>query len=282
MASDAQRKQTSMIDAPLVGLVGRRIEKQLPGGQTIEFTLGDINGDGQIDQDDIELLRHLVEDTPIGQFLRERMGAEELMACDLNGDGSVDQGDLALLCNKLITELEHLSYTDELTGLPNRRGLKEKGRLKVLAARRFNQRLACLALDIDHFKRVNDTHGHDVGDLVLRKVADVLRANSRNSDVLARIGGEEFIVLLDDASDEVAMMLADRIRTRIAEAEVALASGEVLSVTVSIGVAPYDPRMSLQMLIKQADLSLYRAKHTGRNRVCLSGPGDSAPALPPA
>lgn len=253
--------------APMVGAVGRNIEKQLPGGQRISFTLGDINGDGQIDQDDIELLRHLVEDTPIGQFLRERMVAEELLACDVNGDGSVDQGDLALLCNKLITELENLSYTDELTGLPNRRGLKEKGRMKVLAARRFDQRLACAALDIDHFKKVNDTHGHDVGDLVLQKVASVLRANSRSSDVLARMGGEEFVVLLDDASPEVAVMLAERIRERIAEAVVEFGD-QKLSVTASIGVAIYDSKMSLQMLIKQADVALYQAKHSGRNRVC--------------
>lgn len=280
MAANQNPNRAPSADAPLVGLVGRRIEKLLPGGQTIAFTLGDINGDGQIDQDDIELLRHLVEDTAIGQFLRERMATDELLACDLNGDGSVDQGDLALLCNKLITELEHLSYTDELTGLPNRRGLKEKGRLKVLAARRFDQRMACLALDIDHFKRVNDTHGHDVGDLVLRKVADVLRANSRNSDVLARIGGEEFVVLLDDANEEVAMMLAERIRERIAEAEVEVPAGGRLSVTSSIGVAAYEPHMSLQMLIKQADQALYRAKHNGRNRVCLADGPDEVAALP--
>ena len=273
MASDAQRKQTSMIDAPLVGLVGRRIEKQLPGGQTIEFTLGDINGDGQIDQDDIELLRHLVEDTPIGQFLRERMGAEELMACDLNGDGSVDQGDLALLCNKLITELEHLSYTDELTGLPNRRGLKEKGRLKVLAARRFNQRLACLALDIDHFKRVNDTHGHDQGDRVLQTVARLFHDHLRRHDIACRYGGEEFLGILPATPSSGAMAVAERIRRAIESAEV-----DGLRVTVSIGVACV-PEMAAgtpSEMVELADAALYEAKRSGRNQVRLAGtPGDA-------
>ena len=177
---------------------------------------------------------------------------------------------------------------DTLTGLHNRRYMEEHLPLAIKGAQREGGALSLLIFDIDHFKRVNDTLGHDAGDRVLCQVARSARQTLRGSDVLCRFGGEEFVVALPQTDARGAMVLAEKLRQRIAEngAEPIAASG--LPVTVSAGVAVYPEHgEDHEVLLKAADLALYRAKSAGRNRVQLFDKSDTtrlgefASQLPP-
>jgi two-component system, cell cycle response regulator len=166
--------------------------------------------------------------------------------------------------------LEHLATTDPLTQLSNRRALMERLGAELDRARRYALTLSVLMIDLDHFKSVNDTFGHGVGDEVLREVAKILEREARSVDIVARMGGEEFVVALPETSREGAIVFAERIRQRVEESQ--LFTGEQYSwlrVTVSIGSAtvPEIPAMTTDEFLAAADAALYRAKHRGRNRV---------------
>lgn len=159
------------------------------------------------------------------------------------------------------------AMTDPLTGLHNRRYAMERLAQEWGAAERNRQPLSIMSLDIDHFKQINDTYGHDVGDIVLRHFAETLKEFSRSPDIACRIGGEEFLMLAPSTPLDGAMQYADRIRARI-EAKAIAAAGTHLHLTVSIGVAQKSvDTANLDQLLKQADDALYRAKREGRNRV---------------
>lgn len=166
--------------------------------------------------------------------------------------------------------LERLANTDALTGLANRRRFMERLDDEVERANRYRRPLSLLCLDLDHFKQVNDTCGHPTGDEVLRRVGGILHELGRDTDLPARLGGEEFAVLLPETDVEGAVSLAERIRRRVAAEEVEVDEGEALRVTVSVGVASMgggirDP----ESLLQAGDRALYRAKAMGRNRVSL-------------
>jgi diguanylate cyclase (GGDEF)-like protein len=166
-------------------------------------------------------------------------------------------------------ELFERSVRDALTGLYNRSYfLDQVEPLAGLGAQR-GLGLAILMIDIDHFKRINDTHGHDVGDGVLREVAGVLRASTRPEDLVARYGGEEFVVALPVVAPDQATERAERIRANLAERRIVTPAGAPLRVTASIGlaIAPAGRPRSTAALISTADRCLYQAKHAGRNRV---------------
>jgi diguanylate cyclase (GGDEF)-like protein len=182
-------------------------------------------------------------------------------------------------------ELRVLATTDFLTGLPNRREFMgrladEEGRLQ----REISDRAAVLLLDIDHFKRINDEHGHAAGDTVLRQLAELMRDGQRKIDMLGRIGGEEFAILLPGTELDAAAVFAERLRVRVAETPMLLADGTALRVTVSIGLAVMDgghPDGDAALI--RADQALYCAKRGGRNRVELldveaDRPGVQVPA----
>jgi diguanylate cyclase (GGDEF)-like protein len=173
-------------------------------------------------------------------------------------------------------ELENLATRDGLTGLINHRTFQANLRREILRARRTGQGLAFLLTDIDHFKAVNDTHGHPAGDAVLRHVAEVVRAQVREDlDIAARYGGEEFGCVLIGVDAERAMETAERIRTAVESSPADIGTSSSLSVTLSIGVSvfPQDAKEP-QELIDRADQALYRAKNSGRNRVERAlGPG---------
>ncbi len=157
--------------------------------------------------------------------------------------------------------------TDGLTGLVNRRAFDEHLKRLLNETDRFGQPLALILADIDHFKRINDTWGHEAGDDVLRQVSKKLLAGVRNVDVVARYGGEEFAVLLPQTSLEGATDLADRLRHAV-EAQPVKFKGEEISVTISLGVASYpEPVRSRETLFRSADRALYEAKRGGRNCV---------------
>lgn len=167
--------------------------------------------------------------------------------------------------------LEHDAQHDLMTGLANRRKFFNWAQTVRHQADRFEQPWSVLALDVDHFKKVNDTYGHDAGDAVLRTVADILRANVRDCDIAARFGGEEFIIALPQTELHGAVIVAERIRLALAE-KVITVNGREIRCTISIGVAQYQPHsaMDIDEVLKLADAALYRAKALGRNRVELA------------
>jgi two-component system cell cycle response regulator len=170
--------------------------------------------------------------------------------------------------------LKYIGLTDSLTGVYNRRYIDRRLLEEIARARRQTYRLSVMYIDIDHFKQVNDSVGHQGGDEVLREVAARIKAELRLSDALGRFGGEEFVVLLIDAELESATMVAQRIRASIADTPFELSTGEQLPVSVSIGVATLDDferdhaiEGVAQTLVAHADTALYQAKEAGRNRV---------------
>jgi diguanylate cyclase (GGDEF)-like protein len=170
---------------------------------------------------------------------------------------------------RMVQKLEQMATTDGLTGLFNKRAMLDAAEQKVQAAARFGRKLSVLIADIDFFKKVNDTHGHDVGDVVIRGLGDVLRAKKRNTDIVARFGGEEFVLLCEQTDETGAMMLAERIREEL-ERKVFTTPQGPLSVTCSIGVATFpEAGGDWETLFKGADDALYVSKRTGRNRCTL-------------
>jgi two-component system, cell cycle response regulator len=161
------------------------------------------------------------------------------------------------------------AVTDALTGLFNRRYMESQLAAHVDQATHRGRTLAVLALDIDFFKSVNDTHGHDTGDQVLKELAQRLKRNVRNLDVVCRTGGEEFIIILPETDRDAAQSIAERIRRSVSAKHFCMGSKSgPLGLTISIGVANLDgTHDSMDELLKRADQALYRAKREGRNRV---------------
>lgn len=164
-------------------------------------------------------------------------------------------------------EFERLSMTDALTGVANRRFLHERAQIEIAAIARRPGQLSVAMFDVDHFKRVNDTHGHAVGDAVLQKIAQVAKEWLRPVDLIARVGGEEFALLLPGAGVREAVAVAERIRVNIADTVVVVGNATV-RVTSSFGVATFDPATdTLDHALSRADRALYAAKLAGRDRV---------------
>jgi len=173
--------------------------------------------------------------------------------------------------------LKRVGLTDSLTGVNNRRFFDQRLVEEVARALRTEEPLACLFMDVDHFKSVNDEYGHQVGDRVLHVVAGLIREQLRASDVLGRYGGEEFSALLVNASGESAMEIAERIRAVIAAYPFEIGEGKRLAATISIGVATIPKEVGdvtvetlANELVEQADQAVYVAKRQGRNRVVLA------------
>lgn len=173
-------------------------------------------------------------------------------------------------------ELLRLASRDTLTGLANRRSFFETAEISLVQARRYGTPLTVALLDLDHFKVINDTHGHATGDAVLRRFADILCETLRDSDTPARIGGEEFAVLLPCTSIPEALTALERIRHRLSEQPIEVGS-HVVHVTVSIGTVQWDPaHLDVDAMLAHADAALYEAKHLGRNRIQLYRPAPHA------
>ncbi|WP_261342856.1 HDOD domain-containing protein [Symmachiella dynata] len=168
-------------------------------------------------------------------------------------------------------KLEQAAFTDALTALPNRRYLIKRLKEEWSIISRKGGQLSCMLLDIDRFKSVNDTYGHDVGDLVLKKVAAVLQTVTRDSDVVCRQGGEEFVVVCPGSDLQSAAQGAERLRSKIESETLGYFEQFEHPITVSVGVATRESLMRDEdVILKAADEALYRAKETGRNRVCCA------------
>jgi len=199
-------------------------------------------------------------------------------AVPVDDDGGDEIGDLARSLRHFIEqinikegELRLLAATDALTGLANRRDFMARGQAEITRARRYEGDVCVMMMDIDHFKQVNDNWGHGAGDDVIRQVAAVSVEVFRIVDVIGRIGGEEFAVLLPETALDGALVAAERMRANVESRKVLTADAQSLSVTISIGVAQMEAGdQTLSQLLGRADAALYDAKQRGRNRVCVA------------
>jgi diguanylate cyclase len=193
--------------------------------------------------------------------------------------------DLQNVVNNILTETEQIKFLinsmferltdmevgrDPLTQLFNRRFLPTIMKKEVELSRRKGSSFALLMIDVDFFKKVNDTHGHESGDRVLQQVAALAINKTRAGDFIFRYGGEEFLLLLTEVDVNQAQEVADKIRQTIETADILLSGGKTLRVTVSIGVALSDGNPDYQRVIERADKALYTAKNSGRNRCVLA------------
>jgi diguanylate cyclase (GGDEF)-like protein len=173
----------------------------------------------------------------------------------------------------MLKRLEDLATTDGLTGLLNKRALTDVARHKLKAAERFKKPLSLLVCDIDHFKKVNDNYGHDIGDVVIKGFSDVLKRVKRDTDSVGRFGGEEFVLVCEQTDARGAELLAERIRAELASVVFHTPQGQ-LSVTCSVGVSTFPTAgQDWEQLFKATDEALYVSKRGGRNRVTLWNPG---------
>lgn len=194
-----------------------------------------------------------------------------------------DEGDLQLISSaanlasiaiehhQADEELERQAHTDFLTDLANRRYFMELAEAELARALRYRKPLSLLMLDIDHFKAVNDNHGHKTGDRILQNLSAILRETLREVDIPGRLGGEEFAVILPETGTEAAFEAAERLRLAIADTPMQTETGGMLSITVSIGVATLtEALVDVETLLKHADDALYVAKNSGRNQVRMT------------
>jgi len=212
-------------------------------------------------------------DYGVADFLTKPFDEEVLLArmrLHLNNKKLYDDLSKAYSELKILKDkLERLSITDGLTGLFNHRHFHEVLIDELSRAKRSGAKLSLLLFDIDHFKKFNDTYGHKVGDRVLQTIGKVIESSKRQHDISARYGGEEFAVILPDTDTEGAQSIAERIRKNVEDTTINL-SGQILHITISIGVAVWDHKLDEHLFIELADKALYKSKEGGRNRVTLA------------
>lgn len=175
---------------------------------------------------------------------------------------------LAAVASDIISDFKKQSGTDALTGLANRRGFEETAKEKL--SEEEGKPISLVFCDIDHFKTVNDTFGHAAGDLALQEFSGILVAAARQSDMIGRFGGEEFVILLINADSQAALSFTERVRNRLREARFESIPG-LTSMTASFGIAEHVPGEALHNLIHRADAMTYKAKRAGRDLACIDG-----------
>ncbi len=218
--------------------------------------------------------------SPILASIEQLVGAidDEALGSSTDGSGPASVAEfqrrideIKFLLNDLFQAAANLENgRDPLTRALNRRFLPSVLGREVTLAKKANTPLSVLMLDIDHFKGINDNHGHAVGDIVLRHTAELLLNAVRDSDFVFRYGGEEFLIVLVETDQREASAIAERIRQQLAGQDVSVRDGQTLSVTASIGVATHEGHPDYEYLIEAADKALYHAKNEGRNRVAVN------------
>ena len=158
--------------------------------------------------------------------------------------------------------LKNLSQIDTLSGLYNRRFMNKKIEEEISKYKRYKIPFSVLLIDVDFFKKINDTYGHDKGDFVIKRISNLLKQNIRDSDICARWGGEEFLILVPNNNLDGALILANNLKELIEKNNFEIKE----NVTISIGVSTFDENSSQEKLLKSADIALYKAKENGRNR----------------
>jgi len=231
------------------------------------LTIGDPTGQIRSLQGTVSLCGQLL--LLVAEFDIEELERINDKAIQLANELAQTQRELLSAHNKLKRreeEIRALSLTDQLTGIANRRKLDDVIASEYARAQRYGVGFALVIADIDHFKKVNDDFGHDVGDAAIRAFAKVIQGQIRQTDLAARFGGEEFVVLLPESDADCAVQCAERIRIQFGRETIAPISRPV---TASFGVATLRPDDTLTSLFKRADTALYGAKDSGRNRVVV-------------
>ncbi|HSN96675.1 MAG TPA: sensor domain-containing diguanylate cyclase, partial [Candidatus Nanopelagicales bacterium] len=239
----------------------------------------------------IYVLPLLVHDRPLGTLV---LGSRRRAAFNDSVRGTLEvlasHMAVSLSNARMLRRLEELATTDGMTGLLNKRAMLDMAEQKLTAARRFQRRLAVLVTDIDFFKKVNDTHGHDAGDVIIKGLGEILSKAKRTTDAVARFGGEEFVVICEETDARGAMLLAERVREEL-ERTVFHTPGKdgsvPVQVTCSVGIATFPEAGSTwDELFKAADEALYASKRGGRNRTTdwstSQRPVPADPPKPPA
>ena len=211
----------------------------------------------------------VVREEPIGTLIVASKSADAFVASARETlQALANQLAVSLANARAVRQLEELATTDGLTGCLNKRAFQAELGQKLMAAQRFGRKLSLIVTDLDHFKAVNDTYGHATGDRVLQQLGRVLKEMKRETDLVARFGGEEFCVLCEETDARGARLLAERVREKLASTELQTDIG-TLKVTASLGVATFpDHAKTAEELFSQGDKALYLAKKRGRNRVC--------------
>ncbi|MGB7219009.1 MAG: diguanylate cyclase [Vicinamibacterales bacterium] len=254
----ANRRAAAMFDVPVDRIVGQHAADFWVSPAERERVRGELDQKGRFDDQEVELR------SQGGRGFWCRLSAQRLR---YGGEETVLSALVDITDQKLSTErLRELATRDDLTGVYNRRYLEELTRIELERAQRYTRPLTLAMLDADHFKDVNDTHGHQVGDAVLRAVSERCQKTLRNSDVLGRYGGEEFVLVFPETAMREAQIVAERVRAAVAGSPVVIGD-RALDVTVSIGLASLSSGEDVGGLISRADSALYAAKQGGRNRV---------------
>jgi diguanylate cyclase (GGDEF)-like protein len=241
------------IQEGMTTLVMPKRTHQAPGSEDQQRLLESLLAEG-VDKDNPLLGRHL------DLARRYSKASRRLDKISKISDGF--QGQL----KELNHALQRASLTDTLTGIANRRAMLERLKSEANRTQRGGKPFSVLMLDLDHFKRINDTHGHEAGDLVIMAVAQTLENNLRNFDFCARWGGEEFLVLLTSATIKTAVTVSEKLRAAVAAHEVSY-EGERIAISFSGGIAQHSPDGNVNETLRDADRALYVAKTQGRNRV---------------
>jgi diguanylate cyclase (GGDEF)-like protein len=193
----------------------------------------------------------------------ELKSAQEIMKEDSRRLAEVNR-DLA----GALERMEIMARIDPLTGLANRRFLIERLGQEAARTRRHGKVMSIAIADIDNFKRINDTKGHECGDIVLQRIASVLSGGVRREDLLARWGGEEFLLVFPETTPENARGISEKLRSQVASTRIRYEEEDV-HITITLGVAEYNPALEADANIRRADAALYKGKQSGKNRVCL-------------
>jgi diguanylate cyclase (GGDEF)-like protein/PAS domain S-box-containing protein len=251
-------------------IIGRQFEQLFPASQRKEAKemIGEIEGTGLVEEKQFTL---------VGNREKPEIYVDlTLLPCTYDGTealiGTVKDITSRVMADRtlknLLAEKERLSITDELTSLRNRRYVLQFLEPELARAKRYNTHLSLVMLDLDQFKQINDSYGHLLGDESLRVVSGILKREVRESDVVARYGGDEFMLVLPQTNLQQALVLAERVRSQIAERSLKTPDDEILSLTVSLGVSTVKIASdTMTDLIRRADHGLLRAKKLGRDRV---------------
>ncbi len=171
---------------------------------------------------------------------------------------------------RMLERLKEEATTDYLTGLNNVRSFDKSFNELIKIAKEKDESISLLSIDIDFFKKINDTYGHSAGDAVLKELSSIMAKTIRDFDVIARVGGEEFSILLRDCEEARTCEIAEKIRKSVETNKFLLPCGKLVSITISIGIAVYPATIAdIDLLKEKADEKLYEAKHSGRNKICI-------------